>query len=330
MTPFLLLFALAAAPLEEQLDFPAKAACRSVPVCRAAAELRADDPALQELAGCSSEALYYGMRMPRDDDRARRCALAERARGDGAAFGGSAVLMMIYANGRGVPADFDCAASFACAVESAQAELEGRLRHIERLRRAMRPRELDLCDDVTSGFMMGHCAAHRARIAEIARAARLESLTAHWSPQERTALRDLVDATQAFVQSRGDHEVDLSGTARSAWVIEEQESLWNAWLASLQRFESGRLPRGSERDRAAAERALQARHDRLESRRGGSAGTVTFEDIQATQKVWLTYRDAWIRFGRIRYPAVSEAAWGTWAARARLRMLNDLARSWTK
>jgi hypothetical protein len=89
--------------------------------------------------------------------------------------------------------------------------------------------------------------------------------------------------------------VDLSGTARPAWVIEEQESLWNAW-----------------------------------PRRGGSAGTVTFEDIQATQKVWLTYRDAWIRFGRIRYPAVSEAAWGTWAARARLRMLNDLARSWTK
>jgi hypothetical protein len=32
------------------------------------------------------------------------------------------------------------------------------------------------------GFMMGHCAAHCARIAEIARAARVDSLTARWSP----------------------------------------------------------------------------------------------------------------------------------------------------
>src|SRR5262249_39964321 len=140
----------------------------------------ADQPSpgeVEALATCDAEALYYGIGRSSDYAEARRCAYAQR-RGDGApVFGGPEILLMIYANGKGVPRNLDIATQFACEVGGAEAELGGRIAHLTRLRGASQPPDLDICDDVTSGFMGGHCAAHAERVAKVQRDARLKAAT---------------------------------------------------------------------------------------------------------------------------------------------------------
>ena len=55
--------------------------------------------------------LYFGFGRPADPVKARKCAYAEIDRDAKAPIGGKAILMMVYANGKGVPRNFDARAS---------------------------------------------------------------------------------------------------------------------------------------------------------------------------------------------------------------------------
>src|SRR5712691_12329207 len=80
------------------------------------------------LSHCNAEELYYGFDRPADPVAALQCAYYERAhpqpdRGD--PFYGPGVLTMLYANGKGVPRDYDLAIRFACENSwAAEAEME--------------------------------------------------------------------------------------------------------------------------------------------------------------------------------------------------------------
>ena len=312
--------ATAGAPLDQQLV----SECDRVNSIEPPAEERSDAHASHRLVGCASEDLYYGIGIPRHYVQARQCAFLERNRGDELVFGGSAILMMIYANGRGVSRNLDVAIRFACAIESSPLELHGRIQHIKRLADLPQPTNFDLCDDVTSGFLLGHCAAHRARLIRVERAATLANLSAGWAPRDREALKSLEDAANGFFVSRSKNEVDLGGTSRSAAQIEEESSLWEAWVASLEHLEAGGLPRFSDKDFREADATLNAIYRRLQRGDGGPKGTVTFQGIREVQHRWLIYRDAWVAFGRVRYPRVAVSSWETWATQSRLRMLSEL------
>lgn len=89
------------------------------------------------LKGCSSEALYYGIGVPKDPVRARQCAYLERQDPDTGwpnLFAGTGMLMTIYANGIGVPRNLDIAMKFACEIDGAPAEEEGWLAHLQKLK----------------------------------------------------------------------------------------------------------------------------------------------------------------------------------------------------
>jgi uncharacterized protein YecT (DUF1311 family) len=279
---------------------------------------------MRRLKGCASEDLYYGIGMPRDYVQARQCAILERRRGDELVFGGSAILMMIYANGDGVSRNLDLAIRFACAIESSSLELHGRIQHIKRLKDLRQPDGFDLCDDATSGFLIGHCAGHRARLARVELAAKLAGLSTGWAPRERKALKSLRDAANSFFASRSKNEVDLGGTSRSAAQIAEESSLWEAWLASLEQFEAGGLPRFTDHDFREADAELNAIYRQLQRGGSGPKGTVTFHGIREVQHMWLIYRNAWVAFGRIRYPRVTVSSWNSWLTQSRLRMLKEL------
>jgi hypothetical protein len=60
-----------------------------------------DDAAKRTLKGCTSEELYYGIGQAADPAKARLCAYLELAAGNYPLFGGSAILMTIYATGHG-------------------------------------------------------------------------------------------------------------------------------------------------------------------------------------------------------------------------------------
>ena len=68
------------------------------------------------LAKCVSADLYFGFGQPADPAKARKCAYAEMDRNAKAPIGGKAMLMMIYANGKGAARNFDAAIKLACSL----------------------------------------------------------------------------------------------------------------------------------------------------------------------------------------------------------------------
>ena len=300
-----------------------KAICRSV---RDHAPPSSDQPrtnAARSLRGCDSEALYYGIGRPADAERARQCAFLEMAAGDERVFGGRAMLMTIYANGVGVERDLDLAIHLACGIEGAPAEVDGRVRRLaERRETGWTGRDFHLCDDVTSGLMMGHCAGHEARIAGARREAALATLVSDWSPRERIGLEPLRRAHEAYVSAHGAGEVDLSGTMRGALQIGEEESLRAEFLDMLGRLDAGRAPvhfRGAFQTADAELNRLY--RERIRSESGDCAGCVTRAGITSAQRAWLAYRDAFLRFAAVRFPRVSRDSLATWLTRQRIERL---------
>src|ERR1051326_796884 len=152
-----------------------------------------DRPAAEdgtELAGCISEDLYYGIGRRADPVKARKCAYLEMNAGTDYVFSGKAILMMIYANGKGVRHNTELALRLACEIEGAPAEIEGRIAHLQELKQASISAEaFDLCDDISSGSMTAARAIHNEKIEETRRQKRLNEMVAKWSPQEKEALK---------------------------------------------------------------------------------------------------------------------------------------------
>ena len=283
-------------------------------------------PAQQSaLKSCDAAALYYGIRQPRDFIQARHCAMTPSGKDD--VFGKNAgVLMMLYANGQGVGRNLQLAKKAACEAGGAPAELSGRLVHLA----AMGPgksaagQTIDFCEDVTSGMMMGYCASLSAAQGDLKREKELAAIAARFNPEARAAFVRLLSSLSRFAAARGGNEVDISGTARGALVVEEENAQKDAFLAALKAFESGALPRFSATQDSAIDRELNTVYQQLRRLPPSQYAMTKMADIQATQRIWLAYRDAWVEFGRLRYPTVPAHAWRAYFTRQRTAMLKEL------
>ncbi len=172
---------------------------KSQAICRALKSVKipegdAPDAAqAARLADCSSEALYYGIGRPVDAVAARQCAFVEKKAADPQVddfgFTGDRSLMTIYANGVGAARNLDVATALACRDGFAQAETDGRVLHLAKLKADhWTGTDFSLCDDITSGMMMGICADHDQLIARSKRNQALADLTSGWTPADRAAL----------------------------------------------------------------------------------------------------------------------------------------------
>jgi uncharacterized protein YecT (DUF1311 family) len=291
-----------------------------------------DAQARERLDGCSAETLYY-TEVGQDDD-ARLCAWIEREQGDELVFGGSAVLMMIYANGRGVVRDPALARRFACEVNAAPAELDARLAYFDEMlagRHVDQP--FDLCDHATSGYLMGFCADRDARAAQFEREMKLQALLEGWNDADLEAWGNVRAASESFFQARIDREVDTSGTARGMLIAGERDSLERGLYEHLVAFEQGEFPQGDAAALAASDRKLNASY--AAARKAATPesaddpftalGSIEPDGIRAAERAWITYRDAWVAFGAQRYPAVSREAWLDLFTRERESQLSELA-----
>jgi len=280
---------------------------------------RPDETERRALVGCDAEDLYYGITAPAQPVKARLCAYAQLDSGDDLVFGGKAILMMVYATGAGGKRNPDLALRLACELDGAPAELDGRVAHLEKLRRQRQGRSrFDLCDDITSGFMMGHCAGHDQRVAKAKRDRLWSARIAGWSGTDRDAWKRLRAAADAFFQARAGGEVDLSGTARAMLQIEEEERLEKGLAQLLDRLDAGKLPPA---DYQAADKALNAAYRDVMKAAPDSMGTVTTDDVKKAERAWISYRDEWVRFAQARYPAVRPEAIRTWLTRQRTDQL---------
>jgi hypothetical protein len=106
--------------------------------------------------------------------------------------------------------------------------------------------KIDLCDDITSGEMGGYCASIDSSLATQERERVFAALTATWGKESREAFVRLRARADGFIDARVG-EVDRTGSARVAFVVEEQDRQRADLLQSLRAFEAGELPEMSRR-----------------------------------------------------------------------------------
>ncbi|PBJ83501.1 hypothetical protein CMZ84_03070 [Lysobacteraceae bacterium NML93-0399] len=288
------------------------------------------------LPGCDTMTLYYGADgKGGDPEAARHCAYADRAAGDGKVFGGSAVLMMLYANGEGVARDLRLARRFACEYGGAPAEVSARLAHLQRVEDDAASKRFDVCDDITSGYMAGFCVGRAASFAHVAREREWQALQSDWTPAQKAAWHSVRQAADAYFEYAGSAEIDLTGTARAAFSVDARQLLEVQLLDDVQAFERGRLPGHTAADFARADRELNLVYGRVRSelRAGATApeyslfGTITADGVRDTQRAWLRYRDAWVAFAATRWPDTPADTWRAWLTESRTQMLASIVDS---
>jgi hypothetical protein len=282
-----------------------KAICAKVLGARAP---RADLPTPQQAAtlkGCDAEDLYYGEHAAADPARARLCAFSQ-AGGDGEAdsdelFSGRTVLMMLYANGMGVRRNLDLAIHYACNIEGAPMESDGRVTHLAGLRAKGPGKEpFDFCDDITSGLAQGYCSARDQTMADARRQRELDALGQRVAPAARDAFAALRKAAYGFAQVRSGAETDLSGTARVTMTIDAEEETREQFVTLLRSFIDGKVAAGTPARAKAADAGLNAMWKRVaaQGERVQEFGTVTLMEVRGSQRAWLRYRDAFAAFAR--------------------------------
>ncbi|MGO9011849.1 MAG: lysozyme inhibitor LprI family protein [Bryobacteraceae bacterium] len=286
---------------------------------------------------CNSYRLYFGIGVTVDYSAARNCAWAERLAIQtgieseytvASVFGGSAMLSVLYANGEGVKKNLPLAIRFACEQGWAEAEFEGRIRHLESLRDkpAAPGSKFQFCDDITSGFMMGFCSAYVKELTDQKRAGDVHALSSTWPQPQQTAFTALVQTEQAYSKAHGNWEINTAGTARVAEEIGAEQKLRDEFLAALRSFEKGNLPHGSANDFAKADARLNDLYRKVlasAEAHKSDLGAVQPQGVRTAERAWLKYRDAWVVFAKLRYPSVSPGYWLTLLTTDRIAILKD-------
>lgn len=284
-----------------------------------------------QLPKCDETALYYGIGQKPDYSAALQCGWFQRAHPQtsvGNMFYGPGVLSMLYANGKAVPRDYDLAIRFACEDEwAAEAEMAYRIAHLEQLRStATKTATFDLCDDITSGLSDGFCTSIQTRAADAARSRKINQMLEMAPASVRNAFPALQAAELAFEKARAQGEVDLSGTSRAAFELEEEAKLSDQFLINLQRFSRGDVPTASEADLSLLDKKLNEIYQQIEQSPASKwdFGTIKPEGIRGTERKWILLAEAWATFSKIAYPNLSATSVRAQLIRLRLHQLRSI------
>jgi hypothetical protein len=284
-----------------------------------------------ELPSCDEIELYYGLGQTADPKAALQCGLYQRSHPRGSAadpFRGSGVLSMLYANGKGAPRDLDVAERFVCEnTRAAPAEIQLRIHHLESLRAAPADaKTFDLCDDATSGDMVGACADLVARRKDAARSQEIESMQANWSPQTKAAYASLEEAEQSFVNSRLESELNLTGSARGAATVNEESRLNGELLATVRLIISGSLPAASPTEAARVNRDLKTVYQQTMQLPASvwQYTTATPDGVAQTQRAWFHLVKELTQFAHAANSSVTDSQVRVLAANQRMGQLKDL------
>ncbi|MBZ5494375.1 MAG: hypothetical protein LAO76_25905 [Acidobacteriia bacterium] len=261
------------------------------------------------LATCVSADLYFGFGQPADPVKARKCAYAEMDRNAKTPIGGKAILMMIYANGNGATRNFDAAIKLACSIGGAPGDDAGRVYQLDRLKKQnWTGKNFSVCDHSSGREMYEQCAILSERFDKIERDQKFNDLIAGWKPAEKKAFHTFMEEANRFYEVQAKNGVNLEGT----FEIQEEIFFKNNLLSSLQALEGGELPKYTTEEFQRAEADENATYQRTQTGDVTQWGTVTRQSVQKSEDEWRRYRNAWIAFGRQKYPGVSEQSWKAW------------------
>ena len=286
----------------------------------------ADKPTPAEekaLASCVSLDAYFGFGQPADTIKARKCAYAEIDRDSKAPIGGKAILMMVYANGNGATRNYDVAIKLACELGGAPGDDAGRVYQLDRLKKSnWTGNNFSVCDHSSGREMYEQCAILSERFDKIERDQKFNELTSAWKPAEKKAFYKFMEEANRFYEIQAKNGVNLEGT----FEVQEEIFFNRNLLSALEAFERGELPKYSAEEFQREEAAEEAAYLRTQNGPGAKWGTITRESVRKSQDEWLRYRNAWIAFGRQKYPSITEQSWKAWLDQDRTVMLNRFLR----
>jgi len=274
----------------------------------------ADRPTAAEakaLKDCDSEALYYGIGMPADPVKARKCALIEDGRepygGPSQPYYGRAMLAIIYANGIGAEQNYDVAIHMTCGLDNAPAEVEPRLDRLAKLRTAMVAKpNFDTCLDTSSGALAGMCAAHDYALNDKARRNRIDRIGSAWTKAQRAFLERSYDSAADYASTL--HEMDcFRGTLQSACTTAAADEFLEDFtkrLEALGRGEAARLETRTDavRRKLAREAARASKED--DDWMGEEKSWYDANERETAEKRVKFERDL-VAFARAVFPTVS-------------------------
>jgi uncharacterized protein YecT (DUF1311 family) len=267
---------------------------------------------------CNSYKFYGGAQSPVDYEAARNCAWSERLASQaglepvylfGRAFGGSAMLTLLYSNGQGVEKNIPLAIRFACESGWAPGLVDGYVEQLEvaKGRHPSSDSTFRFCDGFPGSFMEDYCEHYDAQQADQTRSSTLKDLSSPWPEPQRRALAALEEAQLGYSEAHAKGEPDTAGASRTTQQIRAQQSLRNSFLAAVRAFEASSPPTAPATSAAQADAEL----DRVYTKAVGDAESarsnpdaVLAEDLHTAQDAWLTYRDAWLAFAKLRYPTL--------------------------
>jgi len=236
------------------------------------------------------------------------------------------MLAVLYANGEGVERDVALAMRFSCESEGAPAEISGRLEHLQQIQTGKTPGHFGYCDDVTSGFMQGFCAAVDAELSEQTRLDEVQRLTSFWPRAQQTAFARVQKVEKAYADAHGGGEINIAGTGRAMFEIEATQKLRDGFYDAVRGLEK-RLPDATdESEEKAANSDLNDLYRKviaLAETKKSEYGAVQPDGIRLAERAWLVYRDAWIKFAAIRYPSVPPHVWISLLTNDRVGVLKD-------
>ena len=273
------------------------------------------------LASCNSEYLYFGIDHPADPVKARKCAYIEREADKGmpeVVFGAAGMLTMIYANGKGAARNFDLALKFACEFDGTE---DIRVEHLLKLKdKNWTGDDFSLCDDqLGSAYWLRACLKPQWDKEQAVRTHEVSAITKKWTAAEKTAFRELQKTATASFDASALNEVDQSEIGRSIDFESVETSLNDGFVAALQQFEAGQLPKFTALEFSKVDAELNSIYTKLQS----DESTLNPEGIKIAQRAWLRYREAWVKFGHLKYPSVTPESWRTWLTQDRVEDLKN-------
>ena len=267
---------------------------------------------------CASYRSYRGIGRPVNFSEARECAWQERLAQQADlgqnpkepfawVVGGSLILADIYFNGAGVKRNIPLAMRFACEAEEPMVKLA--VPDIMKLNGSAPAHEpFEFCHYAYTTLTMDFCSGYASEIADERGIRYYNSLKSSMKREQQAAFEKLLAAENAYIEAHAS-EVDQDGTIRSIRTVGSQAILKDLFRAEIVHFERQKWPALSDNQVTMADVWLHREYvNKLQQLRTGTEdttyeGAVTAEHVSSVERTWETYRDTWVAFARLRYPA---------------------------
>lgn len=275
-------------------------------------------PVPKTAPACASYRSYRGIGRPVDYAKARVCAWQERlaqeadlgqnqTAPDAWVVGGSLILADIYFNGAGVKRNIPLAMRFACESEEGMAMLA--LPDIVKLNGAQ-PSDgpFEFCHYAATTFTMNFCSGYASEIEDDRRSRYYDSLKSTMTPAQKAAFEKLLAAQSAYIEAHA-FEVDQGGTIRGIRTLGSMSILKDLFHTEVVHFERKKWPVLSDNQIATADALLNSQYEktlqqlRTHTKEEVDQGAVSADNLSKVEKSWEAYRDAWVTFAHLRYPA---------------------------